>query len=109
MADSVATVMNISYVPAPGTTIWFVSQDEFTEGMEISGVVTSVSLTHIKVDVTNGGGVEGWTIPLNEPNSPFFSSREDLLDDLSFKLHQENLRLTRENQYYRARYGPFPE
>jgi hypothetical protein len=46
MADSVATVMNISYVPAPGTTIWFVSQDEFTEGMEISGVVTSVSLTH---------------------------------------------------------------
>jgi len=93
----------ISDIPQVGDTVWFISDDEFTEGMDFEGKVTAVNLDKVIVDVIphEGAEAEVWNLPINDPTFKIFRSYTELLEavieDLNKRLH-----------LYRKTYGIHP-
>lgn len=58
-------VMSVVDVPVKvSDTVWFVSDDELTAGMVVSGVVQEITLDRIKL-ATDGAGADVWNVPLS--------------------------------------------
>jgi hypothetical protein len=100
-ADSQPVIIN--NIPQVGDTVWFISDDELTEGMDFEGKVTAVHLNKIDVDVVpyEGADIEVWNLPINDPTFKIFRSYTELLEATIEELGK---RLN----FYRRTYGIHP-
>jgi len=102
VAKSEASPVIIVQVPVVGDHVWFVSDDELTEGIWIDGEITAVNLDEIKVHVDFPGIGGEWNLKLSGKwKIPFYLSYTEFLEA---RLEATVLK----NLEYRKLFGPLP-